>query len=211
MITPDEFNDACKYVQNKIVRETLDYEDNIKYYRRIRRTGKANEDKIKFYKEVRRVLLKDGKLKYNYGSTGFDYPDDYNYLQALFFKDEELEEITNNDRMVISHPEISPSEIFPLYVLHSDYIEVIPDSITRDVYIYYYRQLKDPKFTYKKVSGSILFNESATDYQDFEIPDSIYDLIFVELSFYFGIQLKMPDVTQAMNSEDKKNEINKRL
>ena len=211
MVTPDEFNDACKYVQNKIVRETLDYEDNIKYYRRIRRSGKTNVEKAKFYKEVRRVILKDGKLQYDYGSKGFLYPSDYNYLQALFYREEEIEEITNNERMAIINPEIAPSEIFPMYVMHANYIEVIPDTITRNVHIYYYRELIDPKFTYKKVSGNVLFNEYASDYKDFELPDSLYDLIFVELAFYFGIQLKMPDVTQAMDSEDKENDNNKRL
>ena len=209
MVTPDEFNDACKYVQNKIVRETLDYENYIKLGSRTGRYGRIDINKVSFYKEVRRVLLSSSNLSYDFGIKGFKYPENYSFLQALFYKDEEVEEISSNERMILKHPEISPSEIFPVFFMHADNIEIIPDSITSGVEMYYYRNVVDPKYTYRKINGNYVFDESASDYRDFDLPDNVYDLIFVELAFYLGIQLKMPDVVQAVDAEDKENEQNK--
>jgi hypothetical protein len=211
MVTPDEFNDACKYVQNKIVRETLDFENYLKLNRRVGRGGRIDIDKIKFYKEVRRRLLESRSASFNRGLKGFEYPDDYSFLQALFYKDVEVEEVSNNERSILNIEEIGTSEIFPVYIMHADSIEIIPDTIIRNLEIYYYRNTKDPKYTYNIVSDKLVFNEYASDYQDFDLPDNVYDFIIVELAFYFGIQLKMPDVVQAIDAEDKENEQIKRL
>lgn len=210
-LSVDEFNDGARYVQSKIIREAYDFLNNIKNQKKIGRVGKIDYDKETYYKEVVRQLLAPGtSLTYDPSSETFDFPTDYSFMQALYYSVYEINEISNDLRMVLMHPDTAPTEIYPFYLLHSDNIEIIPDSITKNVTMYYYRNAKDPKYTYEEIGGKVIFNESAPDFQDFDIPRSIFDLIIVEMALYFGIQLKMADVAQIMDKEDSKNEQLKR-
>lgn len=210
-ISVDEFNDGARYVQSKIIREAFDFLNNIKNNKKVGRAGKIDYDKQVYYKDiVRKLLAPATSLTYNTSSETFNFPEDYSFIQAMYYNNYEVNEISNDLRMVLRHPDTAPTEIYPFYLLHSDNVEIIPDTITRNVVMYYYKTAKDPKYTYQVQSGKTIFDEYASDYQDFEIPRAIFDMVVMEMALYFGIQLKMTDVAQIMEKETSTTEQLKR-
>jgi hypothetical protein len=60
----------------------------------------------------------------------------------------------------------------------------------------YIRYPKDPKWTYQMVSGSPIFNQSAADYQDFELPFSDQVEMTLKILQYAGVNIREPEVVQ---------------
>ena len=88
----------------------------------------------------------------------------------------------------------APSTTFPVFTV-SDYgVTVYPKTLPNAgiVIANYIRYPKDPKWTY---SGNN-FNQSAADYQDFELPDSEMPLLVYKILEYAGIEIREPSVTQ---------------
>ena len=203
-ITGEEYNRAINFVQSQIIREAFNGLNIIKNKKKIGRVNSNDCDKEKFYKEVIRPFLANQELVYN--GDGFDYPDDYSLCESIFYNDREVEQLNDNERMFIHLEETLPTENYPVYLDHSNEIEVLPDTIEDSVVMYYYRQPKTPKWTYTVVSGEALFNPSAPDFQDVELPYSIFDEILRKLELYFSGQLKQPDVAQSRQYEENRSE-----
>lgn len=211
-LTPDEFSGGAQYVQSKIVREAFDFIDSLKNKSKIGRINKGDYDRLKYYKEVVRGLLADpNTLTYNSTTERFEFPDDYSFTQALYYDNKEVDEIPRDDRIILNNYATSPTEYYPISIYHSVDIEVLPDTIISGVVLYYYREALSPLWTYNIVNSQPLFNQDLSDYQDFELPSSIFDEILVEMAKYFGIELRNPEMAQAFNSEDKRNESLKRV
>lgn len=204
MVSPDEFNRGAQYVQNKIIRESFNFLDVIKNKKKMGRVNKNDFDKEKLYLEIIRPLRSNEDLTYN--GTGFDYPDDYSFCDTIFYNTREVEELSEQERMFMYVPEALPTENYPVYLEHGTYLEVLPESIESSVKMYYYREQETPQWTYEPFSDSYMFNPSANDFQDFELPRIIFDEILRELILYFSGELKQPDISQLMQSEENKAE-----
>jgi hypothetical protein len=88
----------------------------------------------------------------------------------------------------------APSTIFPVYTV-SDYgVTVYPNTLanTGIIIANYIRYPKDPKWTY--IGNN--FNQSAADYQDFELPESELPVLVHKILEYAGIEIREPAVTQ---------------
>ena len=84
-------------------------------------------------------------------------------------------------------------------------LDVYPTTITgvSDVDAFYIRHQKDPKWTYFTLSGGEpVFDETALDYQDFELPDADEPTLVMKILQYAGISIREGDVYQAANAED---------
>ena len=205
MLSVDEFNSACQYVNSKIIRESLNYIDKIKSGKKRGNYGKTVYNRENMYKEVAKNLLKDAILTYN--GTNFDYPNDYSMVRALYTSTgREIEQLEAEERFVIVHEDTLPTENYPVYLEHGDYVEVLPDTITSGVTMYYYKQSPLPNWTYTVVGTDVLFNPSASDFVDFSLPESVYDEILREMLLYVSGELKQPDIAQLMQSEEQKSE-----
>lgn len=212
--TVDEFNDGFKYVQNKIIREAFDFINNIKNNAKIGRVVKVDYDKERFYRDVVRKIQAKEVLTYNATTETFDLPSDYSLMDYLTYtggdRPTEIDEVSYMESFVLSDPDVASDEYYPVCFLGATDVEVIPTSITDNVKMYYYRQAKYPKWTYQVVDGKPLFDPDKDDFQDFELPDSIFDEIIRECALYFGIQMQIPNVAQAMENEENKSEQMKR-
>lgn len=209
-VTPDEFNDACQYVERKMIRESFDFINNIKNNAKIGRVVKVDYDKERFYREITRRLLTFETLSYNSSTGFFELPADYSLCQSIYYGDAEVEEASMDERMINNIAEIAVDEEFPVFFMNSDSVEILPEDITSGVKMYYYKNPTAPKWTYNKVSGKPVFDPDKSDFQDFNLPENVFDEIIVELAKYFSIQIKQPDVSQAMQVEDDKNQQKKR-
>ena len=132
-------------------------------------------------------------------TTGSDY---YLLNKVLCFSAGNLlgeaEKVTHNKITLLNNSILTaPNTTFPAYTQEGNSITIFPDSINSgsDVQAQYIRYPKDPKWTYVTLyNGEPLFDQSASDFQDFELPiDDANDLV-AKILQYSGISIREKDV-----------------
>ena len=132
--------------------------------------------------------------------------DDYS-----IFKDEsyEAEKVTNSKISMLSNSLLTaPTKTFPAYSLNNDSITVLPKTINNpgQVFSQYIRYPKDPKWTYSTLTGGQpVFDQSQSDYQDFELPIEDEVNLVIKILQYSGIQIRETQVVQFANLEEQKD------
>jgi len=126
----------------------------------------------------------------------------------------EVERVSQNKIFYLnSTPLTSPGLLFPAYVLGGannintgNTITVYPESIVNagTVVSQYIRYPKDPNWTYATLAaGEPLFDESAADYQDFELPLSDQVNIINKILQYAGMSIREVTLTQFGQAQEK--------
>ena len=91
----------------------------------------------------------------------------------------------------------SPSIQYPSYTLEGQYIKIYPNTIEGQgqVEAVYFRHPKVPKWTYiSLISGEPAFDQSQSDYQDFELPlEDGYKLV-TKILEYCGMEIREMEV-----------------
>tara|TARA_R110000782_G_scaffold108346_3_gene196874 strand:+ start:634 stop:1611 length:978 start_codon:yes stop_codon:yes gene_type:complete len=124
----------------------------------------------------------------------------------------EVERVSQNKLFYLTSSTLTaPSSLFPAYVLSGNTITVYPTSIQAAgaVKTQYIRYPKVPKWTYVNVNvGEPVFNSSALDYQDFELPLSDEPSLVAKICQYVGIEIREPAVSAfGQNEEVQDNQI----
>tara|TARA_R110000851_G_scaffold105154_4_gene223228 strand:- start:1244 stop:2212 length:969 start_codon:yes stop_codon:yes gene_type:complete len=119
----------------------------------------------------------------------------------------EVERVSQNKIFYLNAtPLTSPSTSFPAYVLGGNNITVYPESITASgtVISQYIRYPKDPNWTYLDLisNGEPSFNETAADYQDFELPISDQTNLINKILQYAGLSIRDKDVVAFGKMEE---------
>ena len=102
---------------------------------------------------------------------------------------------------------MAPTQTFPLYVQRGNNIEIQPSTINgaTDITAFYIRYPQDPKWTYfTLVNGEPVFNQSALDYQDFELPATDEPELVNLILQYAGISVREGDIYTFGNAEEQK-------
>ena len=112
----------------------------------------------------------------------------------------EAEKVSHNKITLLNSSLLtSPNTTFPAYTQEGQSITVFPTTINsgQDVQAQYIRYPKDPKWTYVTLyNGEPLFDQTAADYQDFELPiDDSNDLV-AKILQYAGISIREQEVVQ---------------
>lgn len=139
-------------------------------------------------------------------TTGSDY---YLINKVLFnngVKLKEMEKVTHSKITMLNNSLLTaPNETFPAYTLEGNVITSYPSTIDAngEVKCQYFRYPKDPKWTYVAVtSGEPVFNSTAADYQDFELPLSDEPNLVVKILEYAGISIREAEVVQFAKGEE---------
>jgi hypothetical protein len=93
----------------------------------------------------------------------------------------------------------APSLIYPAYTIVGDIINVYPTNINSygAINAVYFRYPKVPKWTYTTLSaGEPVFNQSQSDYQDFELPNEDGYKLVTKILEYCGIIIREIEVSQ---------------
>jgi hypothetical protein len=125
----------------------------------------------------------------------------------------EIERVSQNKIFYLnSSPLTTPGLSFPAYVLGGannvntgNTITVYPESIVTagTVVSQYIRYPKDPNWTYATLNaGEPLFDESASDYQDFELPLSDQVNLINKILQYAGMSIREISLTQFGQAEE---------
>jgi hypothetical protein len=207
-ITPDDFNLYAKQAQLDIF-ENYFYQYNSWIVKQnARQSGSGYSDVVKHLEEVIDSFSTTATLVYDIPSGTFDLPSDYYYLNSIRYNGvKEIDRVTQDKLLyLLSSNLTSPSTMFPVYAMESASLTVYPDTIDSLVKAQYVRMPKDPKWTYTTiVGGSPLFDQSASDYQDFEIPAFDEVSLISKILQYAGISIREADVYSFGTSQETAN------
>ena len=93
----------------------------------------------------------------------------------------------------------SPSDIYPSYTLEGQNIKIYPNTIDTlgQVQAVYFRFPKTPKWTYITLTnGEPAFDQSQSDYQDFELPNEDGYKLVTKILEYCGMSIRETELTQ---------------
>jgi hypothetical protein len=210
-ISPNDFNLFAKQAQLDVF-ENYFYRYNFQIQKEnARQSGIGYADIKKQYEEVIDSFSEVVTLTESGGV--FPLPADYYTIVRVIYtngvgKMVEVEKVpaARLQQLLMSNL-TQPIELFPMYLQKNNEVEVYPDTITTGVTCYYVRYPKDPKWTYTLVSGEPLFNQSAADYQDFELPLTDEPTLIAKILQYAGMSIREIEAVQFGNQEEEKETV----
>ena len=99
----------------------------------------------------------------------------------------------------------NPSSCSPVYTLNNGVLKISPETQDKKLELVYFRLVKEPKLTYRIISGQEVYDPDAEDFQDFDTHPIMYHAIFIEMLLYFGLNLKEEyaiQLAQQMKQEE---------
>jgi hypothetical protein len=129
------------------------------------------------------------------------------------YNQNELEEISKLDiNRVLNNNLIAPTLQYPAYISLNGGYRLYPTIIDgEDVILTYIRKPRQPKWTYQVVGGNPLYNPTANDYQDFELPESMFNDLVLKILGYAGVEIREADIIQLAQSVEASNTNNEQL
>ena len=201
-ITPEEFNSFAKHAQLELFQQYFyDFQKaKISDMKGMETSGYS--DITKQIDQTIDFFSRNTDLVYNGTDDKFDLPVDFFLLNVLYYNGKEVTHVDQGKLYYLLNSNLTaPTETYPTYVMQGNQVAVYPITITDDINIYYVRYPADPKWTYTVVDGSPLFNQSANDYQDFELAISDFPKLVIKICQYAGVSIREADVVQAARAE----------
>jgi hypothetical protein len=149
-------------------------------------------------------------------TTGFDY---FMINKILCYDASLPNRVYKGEAEKVSHSRITllvnsnltaPTEKYPAYTQEGNILTVYPATINlpNEIDAVYFRYPKDPKWTYVSISnGEPIFDQSQSDYQDFEVPiEDEYKLVSKILQ-YAGMSIREAMAIQFGAAEEQKQSV----
>jgi hypothetical protein len=168
-----------------------------------RRTGTGYSDILKGLEEVI-DSFSSVNTPVDTNAPLFPLPLDYYLINVVRYGSKEVERVSNNKILQLSSSNLTaPNTTFPAYVLNGNDITVYPDTISTGITLQYIRKPLDPKWTYVEIlNGEPVFDQSNSDYQDFELPESDAPSLIAKILQYAGVSIREKDLYQfGVNDE----------
>lgn len=202
-ITPEEFNSFAKQAQLELFQQYFyDFQKSkLQDIKGLETSGYS--DITKQLDQTIDYFSKNTDLVYNNTTLKFDLPENFFLLNVLYYNGKEVTHVDQGKLYyLLSSNLTAPTTLYPTYVMQGNSVAVYPDSITSNIEIYYVRYPLDPKWTYTMVNGSPLFNQSAQDYQDFELAISDFPKLVVKICEYAGTSIREQEVVANAKAEE---------
>ena len=209
LITPAEFNLIAKQVQDNIFRGYFEDANRDKIRENRGLTSKNFANLSLFQRQRIEQFQASATLSFNGTTLNFDLPSDMYFIKdhGISFDNNVVDEVESSDITFLNSSLSAPSETFPVYERNASSVTIVPSSIITGVTCKYLRVPANPKWTYIIVSGTELFDNSAVDFQDFELHDSEFPNIVIRMLSYFGINIRETIVTQYAEALKEKQTI----
>lgn len=206
-ITPFDFNLYAKQAQLDI------FEDYFYRYsqwitkQNLRQSGTGYSDHVKNIEQAIDIFSTINTPDDTNGPV-FPLPNDYYLLNVVRYGNTEVERVSNSKLLHLTSSNLTaPTTTFPAYAMNGSDITVYPSTITTGVTIQYIRKPLDPKWTYVALGAGDsepVFDQSATDYQDFELPPEDEPLLVAKILQYAGISIREKDLYVGGQNEESK-------
>lgn len=111
----------------------------------------------------------------------------------------DFEEVSKMEiNRVLNNNLIAPTLQYPVYTSLNGGYRLYPNTINGgNVSLIYIKKPLTPKWTYIQVGNGPLFNPSASDYQDFELPSQFFSDLVIKILVYCGVEIREADVVQV--------------
>jgi hypothetical protein len=209
-ISPSDFNLYAKQAQLEIFEEY--------FYRYTTWTAKQNAklsgsdyaNIVQNLEEIIDSFSEVSELTFDVGRNSYAYPNDGYYINTLRRDGIEADRVSNGKILsLLSSNLTNPTASYPAYILNDTSITVYPIGAT-SVVAQYIRMPKDPKWTYINLTqGEPIFDQSAVDYQDFELPLSDEPEIITKILKYVGISIREKDLIAIAAADDQEEGLKK--
>jgi hypothetical protein len=203
-ITPFEFNLFAKQAQLEIFEQYVYNYNNAINKQNARLNGEGYADIAKNIGEVIDTFSAFAAATYNLGTSKFNFPANYYFLEKLVYNNStEIEKVSHRKILNLVNSNLTaPTTKYPVYTMDENGLLVYPTTINSNVTIQYLRYPKDPQWTYTTVNGDPLFNPSSSSYQDFELPLDDFANLVIKILEYSGISIREQDVVSAAKAEE---------
>lgn len=204
-ITPLEFNQFAKQAQLEIFGQYMFNYSNAINKQNARMHGEGYTDIPKNMAEVIDSFSTFTALTYNIGTSKFNLPADYYFLEKVVYNNnKEIEKVSHRKILNLVNSNLTaPTVAYPVYTMDQNGILVYPTTITTNVTSQYLRYPKDPQWTYTVNGfGDPFFNPSDANYVDFELPLDDFANLVIKILEYAGISIREQDVVAAAKSEE---------
>lgn len=215
-ISPSDFNLFAKQAQLEIFDDYFVQYNNEINKVNARLSGTEYADLKKGYEEVIDTFSTTNTLTQNIvntyllpsaSTTGFDY---YLLNKVLCYSSGsfkgEAEKVTHSKITMLNTSSLTkPTLTYPAYTQEGNVLTVYPDTINgaSDVVAQYIRYPKDPKWTYVNINGGEpIFDQSQTDYQDFELPKEDETRLVTKILQYAGMSIREIGIYQFAQQEE---------
>lgn len=151
-------------------------------------------------------------------TTGYDYF----FLNKILCYDDsgisplflgEAEKVSNGRiTMLVNSNLTKPTTQYPAYTIQGEKVTVYPATINgaASVECHYFRYPKDPKWTYVNLfNGEPSFDQTQSDYQDFEVRFEDEVTLVIKILQYAGISIREADVYGFAKKEETDQEAQK--
>lgn len=212
-LSPSDFNLYAQQAQLEIFEDYF-YQYNTQInLENARRSGTEYADLSKGIIEVIDLFSKTAQLTQATATTNtYTMPSDYYLINRVMYGSTEVERVSQSKISMLNASILTaPSLDFPAYTTEAAEMTVYPATINgeTDITAQYVRYPLTPKWTYNTalVAQGPVFNASAADYKDFELPlDNLNDLV-VKICKYAGVEIRETMVVQYSQAEEQQNNL----
>ncbi len=215
-LSPSDFNLYAQQAQLEIFEDCF-YQYNTQLnLENARRSGTEYANLSKGIQETIDLFSKTASLV-QVATNTYTMPSDYYLINKVLcssggaFKGEA--ERVNQSKITMLNASVltAPSVDFPAYTTEGSVMTIYPSTFNgaNDISAQYVRYPLTPKWTYSialQAQGPV-FNPSASDYQDFELPlDNLNDLV-IKICQYAGVEIREAMVVQYAQGEEQQNNL----
>lgn len=195
-ITVLEFNSIVGNAQLKVISELFSVFKKTSYRElRMQLANNYGNDAftqkqlIEFYVTSKEININGGKAQ---------LPPDVLYVESVFDSDNEYEKVELKTFNSLSRTKrMRPSQCLPVFTLNNNEIRI--SSNKTSVELDYIRKTKTPKYTFQIVQGIEMFNPSASDFQDIDIPEALFTQLLTEVLSMAGLNVREQEVEAFAN------------
>ena len=200
-LTPDQFNTYAKTAQQEIFNSYSEEHGKLVALKNARRLSADHGDRIKQLEDLLDSFVKAVTISQSAGV--YPKPSDMQYPLYLRYGGVEAQKVKWAKAIYLNMSNLTaPSSSYPVYTESEAGYTMNPYTSTQSLDMVYVRELADPKWTYEVIGQDPVFNPSASDYQDFELPiEEAPNLISIILPMA-GVSIRDLDLLTAENNNE---------
>ena len=206
-ITISEFNAAASEVLRNIQASLFPGFRKLNY-RNMRLQATTNYGNEAFFlQQAMEHYVTEKELQTNNGKlTLSEQIEDFFLIKDVFTDKAKAEKLILPEFNTIARVKrFNPSSCSPVYTLNNGVLKISPETEDKKLEVVYFRLVKEPKLTYRIISGQEVYDPDAEDFQDFDTHPIMHHAIFKEMLLYFGLNLKEEyaiQLAQQMKQEE---------
>ncbi len=215
-ISPAQFNIFAPQVEAEFTDEII---EQIQQYvkTRLRHQDDENNTIIKGLRDdIATLFVYNEAQVASSGDNIFDFPSRYYYLESITYTGLLVEVVKPSQIPFISNNYYTPPSLsFPLAVLATNKIEIIPNGLLEGIKMNYYKNPMGsqnglpvnfpPSWEHTQVGEDLLYN--STDSVDFELPKTVEHKLAYKVLALAGFSIREPEAVSFANSQEQKDKV----